>query len=423
MLRLLAGQLTPLETTVATQAVASSLGGEVPECFSFASPRRALLVEEATGGDEDEWVLHAIMEALDEANTEAYPSDPVLVAPCCEQPTLLTEEIAIAAVEEARCNVIDEYGLRQPVEELPLDDWEPSQAVPVVNALIDGAPFDWGWDASSVVALDGVVDEDLRADLLSLLAGPDYAADAERGADPQIWQDGVFSDTMQNRAVGAGLGLDPSCLEELCAGPPDGASPPPVLRLQARLAKLVRAANEERVDVCRMPQSCLGEEVTPLAANAPKASDGAECYGWHIDADPALLPPSPWTDCYGRYPNRAPGKPRFVSALVYLSKEWQWPDWGAPTEFLDPPTGEVLAVPPAPGRVVLLDQDISHSVTAPNPAAGERPRYSLVLKCVMHPRAGPTQRVALARDEWGAPLCVGSAAAPPPGGHAGDSST
>ena len=119
------------------------------------------------------------MEALDEANTEAYPSDPVLVAPCCEQPTLLTEEIAIAAVEEARCNVIDEYGLRQPVEELPLDDWEPSQAVPVVNALIDGAPFEWGWDASSVVALDGVVDEDLRADLLSLLAGPDYAADAE----------------------------------------------------------------------------------------------------------------------------------------------------------------------------------------------------------------------------------------------------
>ena len=61
--------------------------------------------------------------------------------------------------------------------------------------------------------------------------------------------------------------------------------------------------------------------------------------------------------------------------------------WGAPTRFLDPPTREVLDVAAAPGRVVLLDQDITHSVQAPSAAAGDRPRYSLVLKLVLHPTA------------------------------------
>ena len=126
------------------------------------------------------------------------------------------------------------------------------------------------------------------------------------------------------------------------------------------------------------------DQVAPLAANAPVAADGAAAFGWHIDADPVLLPPSPWTDVYGRRcavcrrrpppraaaaaatalstsapppgpsnhytppshppaaptraarrPNRAPGAPRFVSALVYLSPCWQ-DAWGAPTRLLDP---------------------------------------------------------------------------------------
>ena len=122
-----------------------------------------------------------------------------------------------------------------------------------------------------------------------------------------------------------------------------------------------------------------------------------------------MLPPSPWTDVYGRHPNRAPGSPRFITALVYLSAEWRWPDWGAPTKFLDPPSGEVLEVAPAPGRVVLMDQDISHAVSTPLEAAGSRPRYSLVLKIVLHPHSSdaPTPNIALA--EWGAPRLVGSA--------------
>ena len=45
----------------------------------------------------------------------------------------------------------------------------------------------------------------------------------------------------------------------------------------------------------------------------------------------------------------------------------------------------MLEVPPLPGRVVLLDQDLSHAVTAPMAAAGTRPRYSLAMKLVVHP--------------------------------------
>jgi len=161
------------------------------------------------------------------------------------------------------------------------------------------------------------------------------------------------------------------------------------------------------VEVCRMSDACFAGGITQLAANAPTAADGAAAFGWHVDADPLLLPPSPWTDAYRRYPNRLPGKPRFVTALVYLSPEWR-PEWGAPTRFLDTPTGEVLSVAPAPGRVCLMDQDLSHSVTAPEESAGERPRYSLALKLVVHPTQ--EERVRLTPAGWGEPLLFGSAA-------------
>ena len=126
------------------------------------------------------------------------------------------------------------------------------------------------------------------------------------------------------------------------------------------------------------------------------------------DLPQVQLPPSPWTDAFGRYPNRAPGKPRFVSALVYLNPSWE-AEWGAPTRCLDCGSGDVLEVPVAPGRVVLLDMDVSHSVTAPTAAAGERARYSLVCKLVLHPSGG---EAAIADPKWGAPVRFGSAVLP-----------
>ena len=120
------------------------------------------------------------------------------------------------------------------------------------------------------------------------------------------------------------------------------------------------------------------------------------------------LTSSPYTDIYGRYSNRQPGCPRFVTALIYLSPKWEYPEWGAPTRFLDPPTGEVLEIPPSPGRVVILDQDLSHAVTSPLPTAGDRPRYSLALKLILHPNeAGMTPSIA--PEKWGPPVRIGSA--------------
>ena len=53
-----------------------------------------------------------------------------------------------------------------------------------------------------------------------------------------------------------------------------------------------------------------------------------------------------------------------------------------------------------------------HSVTAPHAAAGARPRYSLVLKLVLHPPEGSEGdvHVRLADAGWGEPTPFGSAA-------------
>lgn len=126
---------------------------------------------------------------------------------------------------------------------------------------------------------------------------------------------------------------------------------------------------------------------TPIVANAPQCGERFE---WHIDGDPMQAAPSPWTDLHARYPNRSPRKPRLVSALLYLNGRWDAKEWGAPTKFRDPPSGAEVWVQPKPGRLVLLDQDVVHSVSAPEQAAGpERARYSLVWKLALYP-PGPT---------------------------------
>jgi hypothetical protein len=124
-------------------------------------------------------------------------------------------------------------------------------------------------------------------------------------------------------------------------------------------------------------------------------------------------PPSPWTDIYGRYPNRSPGKPRFMSCLIYLNDVWDSQEWGAPTRFMDVATGESHDITPKPGRCVLMDQDIRHTVIAPEPAAGKRPRYSLVWKLILHPKY-PNQDMkniggGRQRTSWSEPILLGSA--------------
>ena len=78
---------------------------------------------------------------------------------------------------------------------------------------------------------------------------------------------------------------------------------------------------------------------------------------------------------------------QFKTFLKHLNKEWKSKEWGAPTIFLDIPTNTSYEVYPKPGRIVIMDQDCSHTVVAPNIEAGiKRPRYSLVWKLILHPK-------------------------------------
>lgn len=415
-----------------------------------------------------ELLLNTVSEALDFSGAEGVVVSACATAPPPTAPSALpsgAQGSALArAVDAAVARHAAEWRLRVPLPEfLPARQgattWSVTQAARVMHATLDAATVSHAgqsWrDVSEVLVVDGIVDEALRCQLMGVLsagelglAGGGGEWDAAASADPRVWVRGGLSDIPSNwgeipeggeeeeggdeyvNAAG-GLGLRPEALARLC----DEDDPPPaVLELQARLARFLCHANANETGeragaaadptaaaatspaplcVARMSDACFGGDIPPLAANAPTAADGDGVFGWHIDADPMLLPPSPWTDAYGRYPNRAPDRPRFVTALVYLPPVWE-EGWGAPTRFLDTPTGDVLEVPAAPGRVCLMDQDITHAVGAPRPAAGTRPRYSMALKLVVHPPAsgspGGGRRVRMTIPAWGEPVPFGSAA-------------
>ncbi|KAJ1468226.1 hypothetical protein T484DRAFT_1661647, partial [Baffinella frigidus] len=226
----------------------------------------------------------------------------------------------------------------------------------VFSRLPSGAPAQ-RWDAGRVVVLDGFLDDALRQALLAQITALPW--------------DRVLGDLPEQERS---MGLTAEGLEALCGGEPSAA----VLEVQTRLALLF-----PHNTVARMSDMVLGDEVPPIVCNAPEAGESFE---WHIDADPGDVPPSPWRDRHGMYYNREPGKPRLVSALVYLDDEWPL-EWGGETLFLDPGSATGALVRPAPGRLILMDQDVTHRVSAPSPAAG-RPRYSMVWKLAVHPAAG-----------------------------------
>jgi len=151
-------------------------------------------------------------------------------------------------------------------------------------------------------------------------------------------------------------------------------------------------------------QQQQGVDCSCFLANAAATGDA---FSWHVDADPESFPsPTAWTIQHGTYCNREPGKPLFVSLLLYLDDSWPL-DNNAETLFLDSLTETGVVVRPKPYRAVLFDQDVAHRLSAPSPAAG-RPRYSLVMKLVMMPKhAGAC--CSIARPDWGQPTYFGSA--------------
>lgn len=328
--------------------------------------KRRLCVVERLETLSDE--LDTIMADLDKVRSPE--AGPILCLGC----RAWNDDHGALALRAAQSHV-DKYELAKPLARRPTK-WVPENATVAMHFELDGDFRDDAWDVSEVAVVDGLVDDKLRAALLKMLGS--------RGEPPskQFWREGALADVPGK--TGVSWGLRAQTIERLLSDEP----PKALLELQSRLCAWLEAANDAPVVVSRLPEAALGDEIAAIIANAPVASD---TFGYHVDADPSLLPPSPFVDFFGTYVNRSPDKPRFVSALVYLAPDW--PDeFGAPTAFLDPPTEQKFAVAPRPGRLVLLDQDVQHAVQAPNPAAGDLPRYSLVLKLILHARPPLTSR-------------------------------
>lgn len=289
-------------------------------------------------------------------------------------------------LKRARARHIKAHGLLDRVDtvKLPgLAPWSSEDAEVAKHVLLDyERALD---DASEILVLDGLVTPDLRKALLETIHGK------EEFVDPAYWERGSFRDVArgggEEEGGHLGWGLKPFAMEELMSFDEGevGVNPSALTEFCSRLESYLskRANGGRALTLTKLPYAVFGPEVASLGANAPTADDPEDCFGWHIDGDPALAPPSAFRDCFGGYGNReGRGKPRFVSALVYLNGRWD-EEWLGGTEFLDPPTNKIYTTTVKPGRVVLLDSDITHRVTRPAPDAGRRPRYSLVVKLLL----------------------------------------
>ena len=249
------------------------------------------------------------------------------------------------------------------------------------------------WDTSDVFILDNFVTQDLQMELMKLIKREEWNDKVEGSPDPHFWEYGGLVDLTTNPTESIedsatirsqSWGLHPDVIEKLCEYP---ATLPSIQNFENILATNIFP----NFIVSRMPSAALfGDEggiISPLTANAPIYGNMFEP---HIDADPVLLPSSPYTDIYGKYPNRSFSKPRFVTCLLYLlNNSKDRTSSSAPTKFISN-KGHEFFVMPRPGRIVLMDQDITHSVCPPT--SSSKPRYSLVWKLLLYPK-GPNQNM------------------------------
>lgn len=172
------------------------------------------------------------------------------------------------------------------------------------------------FDTSSVLLFDKLINKSLRKRLLNVVKGypedhvtdeDDDWNDIECGPDPSRWIRGGLTDVVSS----SNDGEDGDTNEGSCWGLTDEAIMdicnnyhPAIAEFESKLSILF-----PDYIVSRLPESVLGDCVSSLTANAPTHED---TFDYHIDADPLQVPPSPWADVFGRYPNRRKGKPRFV---------------------------------------------------------------------------------------------------------------
>jgi len=413
-----------------TTAVKYRASDDDDDDLLVGSMRRVLSLRTNLDDDIAEYIRASIAQRMDHFIYETGDlRQPVLVSvrthnECQDQP--------FATVDAIVKKEIEQYGLRIPIysdtttgggmdNSTPIDDvtmYTPISQIEIDGAEthIDGAEESF-WDTSSVVVFDKLVDDDLRSRLLDVVKGKPSANndwnDVENGPDPNRWIRGGLQDIPDNeegeeeQQTISSWGLPAEAIADICSGNHDA-----IQEFELILTNLF-----PQFVVSRLPEAVYGDCVSPLTANAPVAGEEG-IYDYHIDGDPLQTPPSPWTDVYGRYPNRSRGKPRFVSCLLYLNDEWDELKWGAATKFYDPPTDDSYEVTPRPGRCVIIDQDIGHTVTPPKTEAGKRPRYSLVWKLILHPKTENQDMTDLSGAllsppgrQWPEPELFGSAAA------------
>ena len=275
----------------------------------------------------------------------------------------------------------------------------------VMNASLDSGWVPWSSDplgikgemrkdAGHVVVLDGLCTQEERAEILAFLTSPTHDHCGSPPTDK--WEKSCF-DRVGDRET---WGLNQEMLRKLQEDPPEG-----LIALQSRIQALY-----PEFACCHMPADVLSEVdeddgdepnvgCSSFVGNAVMSGDPCN---WHVDADPSCFPPSsPWVHNYGYYFNREPGRPLFVSILLYLNDSW--PDeYQSETMIMDRRLQVGLFVRPQPGRVFLMDQDLNHRISAPSALANGRPRYSLVWKSVFFPFKNNT--IQLSQDEMEQPV-------------------
>ena len=214
-----------------------------------------------------------------------------------------------------------------------------------------------GCGRDAVCVLDGLVDDALRAELMTAITGTRTAT----GPAPPLdkWE----RTTCDGDGLPPTWGLQPSLLEALQHEPP-----PCVVEVQTRLARLYPEYTLAHLHQAAIEGSEGGRgayRCTSFVANAAVYGDQ---FQWHVDADPLSFPPGPWRSTHGEHENGRAGKPLLVSLLVYLDERWR-KAWDAETLFLAEEPGVGLLVQPRAARAVLMHADVLHRVSTPSISA------------------------------------------------------
>lgn len=228
------------------------------------------------------------------------------------------------------------------------------------------------------VVLDQFFDEAMRTALLTLITAPNW--DHSTGPGPL----GKWVKVPDGPGLPDAWGLS---LDALHAIEEQSRSMPVFAELASRLGKLYPeftiASQPPNKHFVSPSQSIRDDDV--CGAFVANAAMPGQTFRWHVDADPSDFPEDcDWVRQYGQYPNTQPGKPLFVTLLLYLNPEWKR-EWAAETLFLDDSTEAGLFVRPKPYRAVLMEQHTLHRLSPPSVVA-PHPRYSLVWKLLFWPR-------------------------------------